>query len=99
MRRIAIPLAALLLANAANAAEQQASIAVGELSCPSCAYIVGSAMEGVPTVKIVDFEEGENWWEGTFLVTYDDESATPEMITEAVMSYGYPASVVAENGS
>lgn len=91
--------ASAIVTTAANAAEQQARIAVGELSCPSCSYIVGSAMRAVPTVEIIDFQEGENWWEGTFVVTYDDASATPEMIVEAVTGYGYPASVVTGDGS
>jgi periplasmic mercuric ion binding protein len=91
--------AIMSLTLAAEAAEQKTNIAVGELSCPSCVFIVSSAMKEVPTVKIDGFTEGENWWEGTFAVTYDDASATPEMIAEAVEGYGYPASVVAAGGS
>ena len=92
-------LAAISLATIASGAEQKARIEVGELSCPSCVYIASNAMKQVPTVKISEFREGENWWEGTFYVTYDDTSATPQMIAEAVMGYGYPASVVTEDGS
>jgi hypothetical protein len=100
MKRFVIPaLAALSFATIADAAEQQARIAVGELSCPSCVYIASNAMKQVPTVKISEFREGENAWEGTFYVTYDDTSATPQMIADAVMGYGYPASVVEEDGS
>jgi periplasmic mercuric ion binding protein len=100
MRHLVITAAALLsFSVAAQAAEQQARIAVSELSCPSCVYIVSSAMKQVPTVEIVEFQEGKDWWEGTFIVTYDDASATPEMIAEAVMGYGYPAKVVTHDGS
>jgi copper chaperone CopZ len=84
---------------AAQAAEQQTKIAVGELTCSSCAYIASSAMKAIPSVTIDGFTEGENWWEGTFVVTYDDASATPAMIAEAVEGYGYPASVVTDGGS
>uniref|UniRef100_UPI0040484498 heavy-metal-associated domain-containing protein n=1 Tax=Yoonia sp. TaxID=2212373 RepID=UPI0040484498 len=92
-------LVGLLTSGAAWAAEQQAKIAVSELSCPSCVYIVSSAMSEVPTVEVVSFLEGENWWEGTFTVTYDDASATPDMIVEAVLGYGYPASIATAGGS
>ncbi len=91
--------AAIGFAVAAGAAEQTAKIAVGELSCPSCAYIASAAMREIPSVEVVSFQEGEKWWEGTFVVTYDDAAATPEEIADAVMGYGYPASVVTESGS
>jgi periplasmic mercuric ion binding protein len=96
---VASALTAISLATAAHAAEQEVSIAVGELSCPSCVYIAASAMREIPTVEVVSFQEGANWWEGTFVVTYDDASATPAAIAEAVSGYGYPASVVTEGGS
>ena len=99
-RVLTTALALMSFALTAQAAEQQTKIAVGELTCSSCAYIVSSAMKQVPTVQISTFTQDEkNWWEGVFVVTYDDASATPEMIAEAVMDYGYPASVVAEGGS
>jgi periplasmic mercuric ion binding protein len=100
MRRIVIAaLATVSIAAAGQAAEQQTRIAVSELSCPSCVYIVSSAMKQVPSVNVIGFKEGENWWEGTFVVAYDDASATPAMIVEAVMGYGYPAKVVTHDGS
>jgi periplasmic mercuric ion binding protein len=99
-RTLATALAVLSFTVAAQAAEKSVKIAVSELSCPSCAYIVSTAMKEVPTVEVGAFEQDEvNWWEGTFTVTYDDASATPEMIVEAIMGYGYPASVIADSGS
>jgi periplasmic mercuric ion binding protein len=92
-------LVGLLTSGAAWAAEQQVRIAVGDLSCPSCAYIVSSAMSDVPTVEVIDFQVGEIWSEGTFTVTFDDSSATPDMIVEAVTGYGYPASIATAGGS
>ncbi len=100
MKRLIITaLTVASFATLADAAEQKARIAVGELSCPSCVYIASNAMKQIPTVSIDEFREGENWWEGTFYVTYDDASATPQMIADAVMGYGYPASVAADDGS
>jgi periplasmic mercuric ion binding protein len=93
-------LAIMSVAVAAQAAEQKTKIAVGELTCSSCAYIASSAMKAIPSVKIDTFTQDEvNWWEGTFVVTYDNASTTPDMIAEAVMDYGYPASVVTDGGS
>lgn len=101
MKRLitAAAIATGLWASAVSAAEQTTRVAVSELSCPSCVYIASTAMREVPSVEVEDFTEGEIWSEGTFVVTYDDEIATPEMIAEAVRGYGYPASVVTESGS
>lgn len=92
-------LAIMSFAVAAQAAEKKTNITVGALSCPSCVFIASSAMKTIPSVTIDGFTEGENSLEGTFAVTYDDASATPEMIAEAVEGYGYPASVVTDGGS
>jgi len=98
-RNLLAALAIFLMSSTVEAGEVQVKIAVSELSCPSCVFIVKSAMLNVPTVEVLGFEEGVDWWEGVFLVSYDDDTATPEMIAEAVMDYGYPASVVTELGS
>jgi len=91
-------IALTLLSNAALAAEQQiAKILVGQLTCPSCAYIVATSMSTVPTVDILDFLVGEDPYEGIFTVSFDDASATPQMIVEAVISNGYPAELVAND--
>jgi len=97
---LATTLAIVSFTVAAQAAEQQTKIAVGELTCSSCAYIAGSAMKAIPSVEIAAFSQDEaDWSQGTFVVTYDDASTTPDMIAEAVMDYGYPASVVTDSGS
>jgi periplasmic mercuric ion binding protein len=88
-----------LMATPAMAGEKTAKIAVSELSCPSCVYIVSTSMKSVPTVKVVDFLQGEDWWKGVFTVTYDDEAATTDMIIEAVFANGYPAALLHEDGS
>ncbi len=97
---LATILALMSLTMAAQAAEQQTKITVGELTCSSCAYIAGSAMKAIASVEIATFTQDEaDWSQGTFVVTYDDASTSPDMIAEAVMDYGYPASVVTDGGS
>ena len=44
-------------ASAAFAEERTVEIAVSELTCPSCSFIVASSMRGVPSVEINDFAE------------------------------------------
>lgn len=83
--------AGLMAMAPAFADEQTVSIDVGDMTCPSCSFTVARSMKGVPTVEIVDFLEGEEFGEGIFVVRYDDELATPEMIVEAVTANGYPA--------
>ncbi|NNL72277.1 MAG: periplasmic mercury ion-binding protein, partial [Silicimonas sp.] len=53
-----------------------------------------AAMRGVPTVEIIDFQEGEEFGTGTYVVAFDDQATSPDMIIEAVQSNGYPAEVV-----
>lgn len=101
MKSIQLAIAALgiLAALPASAAEQRINVGVGELTCPTCSYTVAAAMRGVPTVEIIDFQEGRTWGEGIFVVAYDDQSATPEMIVNAVQANGYPAEVLQPGGS
>jgi mercuric ion binding protein len=91
--------AGLMAAMPAFAGEQTARIDVSDMTCPSCSFTVATSMRRVPTVQIVDFQEGENFGEGVFVVTFDDATATPEMIVEAVMANGYPARVLTPDNS
>lgn len=83
--------AGLMATMPAFADEQTVSIDVSDMTCPSCSFTVATSMKRVPTVQILDFEEGEEFGKGVFVVTFDDETATPEMIVDAVMANGYPA--------
>ncbi|MBE1296722.1 MULTISPECIES: periplasmic mercury ion-binding protein [Roseobacteraceae] len=83
----------------ATADEQRINVGVGELTCPSCSFTVAAAMRGVPTVEIVDFLEGETWGEGIYVVAYDDQAASPDMIINAVLANGYPAEVLQSGDS
>ncbi|MFW8596307.1 periplasmic mercury ion-binding protein [Cribrihabitans neustonicus] len=101
MKNIFLTLSALgvLAAAPASAGEQRINVGVGKLTCPSCSFTVAAAMRGVPSVEIVDFLEGQSWGEGTYVVAYDDEAATPEMIVNAVLANGYPAEILQPGGS
>lgn len=91
--------AGLMASMPAFAAEQTVSIDVSDMTCPSCSFTVATSMKRVPTVQIVDFQESETFGEGIFVVTFDDASATPEMIVEAVTANGYPARVQSPDNS
>lgn len=89
----------LLAASPGLAAEQQIKVDVSDLTCPTCSYTVASSMRSVPSVEILDFTEGAEFGKGVFTVTYDDATATPEMIVEAVLANGYPAAIASDDGS
>lgn len=91
---IAVILAGIGLGSTALADEKRASLEVGGLSCPSCFYIAGDAMLSVDSVDILEFIEGEEAGRATYIVSFDDELATPEQIVDAVEGYGYPARIV-----
>ena len=95
MKRLFTSLAAgLLLAGAAQAAEQQTRIEVSELFCPSCPYIAADAVKKVESVQIVEADYDQEAETIVFLVSYDDAVTTPEAIAAAPMNYGYPGRVL-----
>ena len=78
----------------ANADERRINVGVGELTCPSCSFTVAAAMRGVPTVEIIEFQQGQSWGEGIYTVTFDDTTTSPDMIVDAVLANGYPAELL-----
>jgi len=92
-------LAVAALSSQAFAEEQTVKIAVSELTCPSCSFIVASSMRGVPSVQIKDFVEGPEYGHGVYNVTFDDAEASVERIIEVVMANGYPAQVLSDPAS
>ena len=56
-------------------------------------------MRGVPSVQIIDFQEGRAWGDGIYVVAYDDQVANPDMISDAVLANGYPAEVLQSGDS
>ena len=83
-------------ASAAFAEERTVEIAVSELTCPSCSFIVASSMRGVPSVKIDNFVEGPEAGHRVYRVTFNDAETSVEDIIRAVDANGYPAEVVPE---
>jgi len=83
----------------AFAEERKVEIAVSDLTCPSCSFIVASSMRGVPSVEIAEFEDGPEYGQGVYSVTYDDTETTIESIIGAVTANGYPAQVLPDTAS
>lgn len=87
--RLALAGALLLLATGAAAAERSVTLAVDNMSCASCPYIVEKSLERVDGVidASVSFEER------TAVVRYDDNRATIDALTRATANAGYPSRV------
>jgi|SRR5215468_10830010 len=80
--------AAVVLAGAgASAAEQTVTLAVDNMYCTACPYIVKESLAGVPGVDtvVVSYEEK------TATVTYDDQKTTLDALTSATAKAGYPS--------
>lgn len=94
MTRIAIFLAAAVVASAANAVERQVRVEIGGLTCPSCPYIAASALRSVESVDIVEAYYDVAAQKAVFLLSYDDDLTTPDIIAGSTMEYGYPGRVL-----
>lgn len=97
MNRIvaALALGAALLPAAALAAERTVTLAVENMYCASCPYIVGHSLAGVPGVEKVSVSSAKH----TATVTYDDRKATLAALTEATRRAGYPSAPVAKGAT
>lgn len=82
-----------LSAAAAAAAPQEAAIAVGDLTCPTCSWIAGQAMEKVDSVEIVDAVVDWDAERATYLVRFDDSVTDIDALIAAVERYGYSAAL------
>ena len=80
------------------AAEAETRVHVTGLTCPSCSYIVVTALQRVETVEIAEFVEGEAE-DGFYALRYDDDVTNPEELIAVVMGVGYGASLADESGS
>jgi len=87
-------LASIVLTGAASAAEQQATIEITGMTCPSCPYIAADAVQSVTSVEIVSGDFDQSAQLIVFIVTYDDALTTPQAIAAAPMEYGYPGRVL-----
>jgi copper chaperone CopZ len=84
--------------NAVLAAEAETRLHVTGLTCPSCSYIVATALQRVETVEIAEFVEGEAG-DGFYTLRYDEDVTNPEALIAAVTGVGYGAALAAEGGS
>ncbi len=92
-------LAIAALSSAVVAEERTVEIAVSELTCPSCSFIVASSMRAVPSVQINDFVDGPESGQGVYSVTFDDAETSVEGILKAVAANGYPAQLRPDTAS
>lgn len=77
-----------LLASApAVAAERTVTLAVQNMDCASCPFIVKSTLEAVPGVAKV----AVSYREKTAVVTYDDNKVGVNALTVATTNAGYPS--------
>ena len=87
----AMSVAATVLTGAfASAAERTVTLAVDNMYCDACPYIVKQSLAGVPGVEtvVVSYEQK------SATVTYDDQRTTPGALTSATTQAGYPSRVI-----
>ena len=87
---IAIVASVLLPAGAASAGEQTVTLAVKNMTCASCPYIVKNSLVAVPGVSKaeVSFEDK------SATVTFNDEKTSITALTEATANAGYPSTLL-----
>jgi mercuric ion binding protein len=77
----------MLASGPAIAAEQTVTLAVQNMDCSSCPFIVKSTLEAVPGVARV----AVSYRERTAVVTYDDNKVGLNALTTATTNAGYPS--------
>lgn len=90
MRRLlscAVLASSLFAASTAQTGEQTVTLAVENMTCAACPFIVRKAMGSVSGVVTVDVSYAKK----TAVVTYDDAKTTPDAVAKASASAGYPA--------
>ena len=80
----------VLVSAVASAAERTVTLAVENMYCDACPYIVKQSLAKLPGVEnvVVSFEQK------TATVTYDDQSTAPDALTSATTHAGYPSRVI-----
>lgn len=94
MKRLLLGLAlgaVVMGSGTAMAAVQTVTLAVENMTCESCPYIVKKTLASVPGVTRVDVSLEKK----TAVVTFDDTKTTLKDLTAASASAGYPARPVA----
>lgn len=98
MKRILLSAILLLAPATVLAGEAQIRLHVTGLTCPSCSYIVATALKRVDTVEIAEFVEGDAE-DGIYVLHYDDAVTDPEALIATVAGVGYGATLADGSGS
>jgi periplasmic mercuric ion binding protein len=87
MTRLATAVVTLLISSSAFAAERTVTLAVRNMFCADCPYVVRKSLEAVPGVAkaVVSFKDK------TAVVTYDDAKVDVRGLTDATTNAGYPS--------
>jgi periplasmic mercuric ion binding protein len=87
MTRIATAFVALLFSSSAFAAQRTVTLAVQNMFCADCPFVVRRSLETVPGVvkTVVSFKDK------TAVVTYDDAKVDIKRLTDATTNAGYPS--------
>jgi len=76
-----------IASSATFAAEKTTALAVSNMSCADCPFIVKKSLEKVPGVAKV----AVSFKDKTAIVTYDDSKADVKALTTATTNAGYPS--------
>lgn len=82
-----ITLTTVLVAGTSFAAEKTIQLAVENMYCASCPFIVKQSLADVPGVSTVEV----SFEEKTAMVTFDDARTNVEELTDATFMAGYPS--------
>jgi mercuric ion binding protein len=83
-------LAAVLAADAASAGERTVTLAVDNMYCAACPYIVKQSLANVTGVTSVVVSFAQK----TATVTYDDQKTTADALMSATTEAGYPSKTI-----
>jgi mercuric ion binding protein len=84
---VAVLASGLLAADAANTDEQTVTLAVENMTCASCPYIVKRSLAAVPGVSNAQV----SFKTKSATVTFDDQKTNVTALTDATTKAGYPS--------
>jgi mercuric ion binding protein len=87
-------LGSIAMATAAAAAERTVTLALENMTCAACSFIVKRTMAGVPGVLKVDVSYANK----TATVTFDDTKTQLDAVAKASADAGYPAWPTGQGG-
>ena len=76
-----------LLSSATLAAERTITLAVQNMDCAACPFVVRKSLQAVPGVANV----AVSYEDKTAIVTYDDSKTDSKALTKATTNAGYPS--------